>query len=765
LSNSTVTATQGTYKDLAGQRAAIPAPPEPAAVETIVLPIRGMTCAACQAHVERSLREAPGVQDATVNLLAHSARVIYAPAQSSPHDLVAVVDDAGYEASLPAAAGSAQASTHEDAEATASGSRRLLTMALITIATGAAMMWVGTHSTSVMGSGHALAILLGLITLTGMATAGAPVYQRAWRAARHGATNMHTLVALGTTAAFSYSTIAALWPSMLTRHHIRADLYYDSVLFILGFLLLGDWLQARARKRALDAVRTLAELEPAEAHILRNGQELQVPTATVLPDDVIVLRPGERIPVDGVVLRGTTSVDESLLTGESHPVAKSAGDALTAGSLNYDGSLEYRATAIGADSRLGQILRLVEQAQSSRAPMQQLADHVSRIFVPTIIALALATFIAWSFFDVSRAFAIAVAVLVVACPCAMGLAVPAALTIAVGRGAQLGVLFKGGDALERLALVDTVLLDKTGTLTEGRPSVAAIAPASGWSEEQLLQLAASAEQRSEHPLARAVLAAAKPLGLAMLSLDHFQARPGMGLEASVAGTRVLAGNPRLLQEHGIAVPETAGKPGTTALHIARDGVYIGTLLCSDALRGDAVDAIHALKTLGLRTIMLTGDTASAAQPIVAALGMDEVYAGLSPEQKLERIRTLQHNGARVLMAGDGINDAAAIAQADAGIGMGTGTELAREAGDAILLHSDLHALVAAVKLARATRRIMKQNLGWAAGYNLLAVPLAAGLLFPAFGILLSPAIASAAMALSSVSVLVNSLRLRHWRTA
>jgi Cu+-exporting ATPase len=295
---------------------------------------------------------------------------------------------------------------------------------------------------------------------------------------------MHTLVALGTLAAFGYSAAATLWPALLTRHHIRPDLYYDSVLFILGFLLLGNWLETRARKRALNAVRTLAELEPSQARILKDGRELSVPTATVLPDDIVVLRPGERVPVDGMVLRGSTTVDESLLTGESQPVAKSVGDTLIAGSLNYDGALEYRATAIGAESRLGQILRLVEQAQSSRAPMQQLADRVSAIFVPAIIALAVATFIAWSFFDVSRAFAIAVAVLVVACPCAMGLAVPAALTVAIGRGAQLGVLFKGGEALERLAHVDTVLLDKTGTLTEGRPSVVAVQPAENWTEDR-----------------------------------------------------------------------------------------------------------------------------------------------------------------------------------------------------------------------------------------------------------------------------------------
>jgi P-type Cu+ transporter len=730
-------------------------------VETVVLPISGMTCAACQTHVERSLRAAPGVVDATVNLLAHSARVMYEPSVSSLRELVAVVGESGYEAKLPRQTGEHEHDAHGGQHDHTAG-RHLLPTAVLTIVAAIVVMLMSMHPLTHV---TALAITLGAVTLLGMATAGAPVYQRAWRAALHRTTNMHTLVALGTLAAFGYSAAATLWPELLTRHHIRPDLYYDSVLFILGFLLLGNWLETRARKRALDAVRTLAELEPAQARILKEGRELSVPTGTVLPDDVVVLRPGERVPVDGIVLHGATSVDESLLTGESQPVAKSDGDTLIAGSLNYDGALEYRATAVGTESRLGQILRLVEQAQSTRAPMQQLADRVSAIFVPAIIGLAIATFIAWSFFDVSRAFAIAVAVLVVACPCAMGLAVPAALTVAIGRGAQLGVLFKGGEALERLAHVDTVLLDKTGTLTEGKPSVVAVLPAAGWTEDQLLELAASAEQRSEHPLARAVLHAAETRGLALLPIAAFQARPGMGLEATVNGAEVLAGNARLFEEHGIALPDVHAEPGTTPLHIAHAGTYAGTLLCRDALRSDAASALRALDEMHLQTIMLTGDTAASAQSLAETLGIRKVYAGLSPEQKLARIRELQQQGARVLMVGDGINDAAAIAQADSGIGMGTGTELAREAGDAILLHSDLAAMVAALKLARATRRVMKQNLGWAAGYNLLALPIAAGALWAAFGILLSPAVAGAAMAMSSLSVLLNSLRLRRWRPA
>lgn len=729
--------------------------------ETVVIPIQGMTCASCQAHVQRSLRAAPGVVDATVNLLAHSARVTYEPAHSSLHDLVNVVDEAGYQASLPTETAAA-AHDHMHDEGGPVNEKRQLIIAITTIAAAVVMMFASMHSSF---PPFAVGIVLGLVTLLGMVTAGADVYRRAWQAARHRTTNMHTLVALGTIAAFLSSAVATLWPESLLRHHIHPDLYYDSVLFILGFLLLGRWLEGRARKRALDAVRALAELSPSTTRILKDGQETEVPTSTVLPDDVVILRPGERVPVDGVILRGAGSVDESLLTGESEPVSKSAGDTLIGGSTNYDGALEYRATAVGSESRLGQILRLVEQAQSSRAPMQQLADRVSAIFVPAVIALAVLTFIVWSFFDLSSAVGIAVAVLVIACPCAMGLAVPAALAVGVGRGAQLGVLFKGGEALERLAAADTVVFDKTGTLTEGKPEVAAIQPAAGWTEDRLLQLAASAEQSSEHPLARAVLNAAQSRALALLPVQNFRAIPGMGLAATIDGADVLAGNARLFAEHNIALPAQSGEPGATPLHIAVSGTYAGTLLTRDTPRADARAALDQLRHLHLEPIMLTGDTPAAAQPMADALGIRQVYAGLSPEKKLEQIRALQQKSARVLMVGDGINDAAAIAQADSGIGMGTGTELAREAGDAILLHSDLGSMVAAIKLARQTRRVMKQNLGWAAGYNLLAIPVAAGVLWPAFGILLSPAIAGAAMAFSSVSVLLNSLRLRRWRPA
>jgi Cu+-exporting ATPase len=433
------------------------------------------------------------------------------------------------------------------------------------------------------------------------------------------------------------------------------------------------------------------------------------------------------------------------------------------GSLNFEGALEYRATSIGADSVLGQMMRLVEEAQGSRAPMQQLADRVSGVFVPTVLGLTLLTFVAWIALGggAGRAFAVSVAVLVIACPCAMGLAVPAALTVAIGRGAQLGVLFKGGESLERVARVDTVVFDKTGTLTEGKPVVTAVRAAAGFREEEVLALAAALERRSEHPLARAILRAAEDRGAIAPAAEAVRAVPGKGIQGMVDGRSVAAGNEALLREMGIAAA-ASGEPesGTTRMFVARDGAVVGTIEARDTLRATAKEAIAGLRRLGVRTAMLTGDTQATAEAIARAAGIDEVWAGLLPAEKLEKIRELQSEGRRVAMAGDGINDAAAISQADAGLAMGTGADLAREAGDAILLHGEPRQMLDAVLLARRALRTMRQNLGWAFGYNLLGIPIAAGALYPAFGILLSPAIASAAMALSSVSVLANSLRLR-----
>ncbi|MGC1159394.1 MAG: heavy metal translocating P-type ATPase [Acidobacteriaceae bacterium] len=732
----------------------------------VTLSVIGMTCAACQSHVERALRSTAGVRDASVNLLANSARVSFNPAVAKLEDLIASVREAGYDATLPNDSAAA-------ADETAADEGLLRAKALFTLSGGILVLllmnaqhWLAPISPVLFAvSPRTLQYVMLAITLAGMIWGGGIVYRQAWIAAIHRATNMNTLVALGTGAALAYSLAATTMPGVFHRHGLHPDVYYDAVLLILGFLLLGRWLDARAKRRTLDALHAFMKLQPQSAHLLREGHEIEVPLAEVIAGDIVVLRPGERVPVDGLVLTGVTSIDESLITGESLPVLRKPGDRIIGGSLNFDGALEYRATSIGSDSVLGQMMRLVEEAQSSRAPMQQLADRVSAVFVPIVLALTLATFLIWILAGggSGRAFAVSVAVLVIACPCAMGLAVPAALTVAIGRGAQLGVLFKGGESLERLASIDTLVLDKTGTLTEGKPEVAAIYPAASSTKDEVLALAVALERRSEHPLARAILGAAEKRNLSPPAAEQIHAVPGKGIQALVNGSRAAAGNAALMRDLGVAIPEnTVTEPGTTSMYIAHDGQLLGVIEARDILRKSAAATIAALRRLGIRTAMLTGDTASTADAIARAAGIDQVWAGLLPDQKLEKIRDLQQQGHRVAMAGDGINDAAAISQADAGLAMGTGADLTREAGDAILLHGEPRQILDALLLARQTLRVMRQNLGWAFGYNLLGIPIAAGVLYPAFGILLSPAIASAAMALSSVSVLSNSLRLRRF---
>jgi len=725
-----------------------------------------MTCAACQHHVEQALIEAPGVASARVDLMRHRAAVEFDPLLTEPAQLIQAIRGSGYDAVLPRSADST--SQKNDAELKAGWK------AAATIAAGAAAMLFSMPMATSDMSGIEWVIALptsqvrwALLIVTAVLAvwAGRAIYRSAWKALLHGETNMNTLVSLGTGVAFAYSAYVTLRPAS------GGNVYFDSVLLILGFLLLGKWLEARARHRALASVDALAQLQPSTARVRRGDSESVIPLDELAIGDLVVILPGERIPADAVIESGRTTVDESMLTGESVPLERSVGERVLAGSVNYDGAIAARVESAGAETTLAQIARLVEQAQGSRAPMERLADRASAVFVPVVLGLALLTFVGWliAAHDLAQAIASTVAVLVIACPCAMGLAVPAALTVAIGRGAQFGVLIKGGEALERLAGLQTVVMDKTGTLTMGKPVLTGIAALNGYAEFELLRWAAAAEDHSAHPLAHAVVAHARDAGLTWSPAASVQIVPGRGLTADVEGRPCLLGNLELLREWSVPLPDAAlPEAGVTRLWMALDEAGAGYRVAGffdarDALRPTAKAAVGWLRAHGLAVRMLTGDSASAAAPIAQAVGITEIAAGLLPADKVTRIRELQQRGLRVAMVGDGINDAAALAQADAGIAMGAGAALAQEAGDVLLLSSDPVGIATAIGLARATVSVMRQNLGWAAGYNVIGIPLAAGLLFPVFHLLLTPWMAAAAMAFSSVSVLLNSLRLRGWK--
>ena len=740
------------------------------ATESLTFPVIGMTCASCQHHVEDALRSTPGVESAHVDLMANRASVVFHPDVARPQALVDAIHDAGYDAVLPRTGESIQPGANQPEESWLKPG--------VTLAAGALVMLLSMPLGGQMGEADhflmrgmpwlyalpedPLRWFLLVVTAILMVWAGRGIYLSAVSALRHGTTNMNTLVSLGTGVAFAYSAYATLQPA--ANHQV----YFDAVLMIIGFLLLGKVLEARAKHRALAALDSLSRLRPATARRVVDGVQAVVPLAEIQIGDSVLVLPGERFPVDATITEGRTTVDESMLTGEPTPLDRQPGGRVLAGSLNYEGAVTCRADSLGEATVLSQITRMVQQAQGSRAPMERLADRASSIFVPVVLGLAVVTFAVWLVAAHSLPMAIAntVAVLVIACPCAMGLAVPAALTVAVGRGAQLGVLFKGGEALERLAHLNAIVLDKTGTLTVGRPVLAGVHSLAGHTENDLLRLAAAAEERSNHPLAHAVVDASRARGLVWKAAEDVQNMPGRGLTAKVEGHDCTLGNEVLFKEFSIPLPDAIAlpEPGVTRLWMALDNVPAGYFDARDALRPDAREAVAALRQSGLRVLMLTGDTALAAAPIAKQAGISEVEAGLDPAGKLARIRALQKSGLRVAMVGDGINDAAALAQADAGIAMGSGADLAQEAGDVLLLRAQPSAIPAALGLAQQTLRVMRQNLVWAAGYNVIGIPLAAGALYPAFHMLLSPWMAAAAMALSSVCVLANSLRLRGWQS-
>jgi len=592
---------------------------------------------------------------------------------------------------------------------------------------------------------------------------------------------MDTLVAVGTGAAFLYSVIATVGPGFFAAHGVATDVYYEAVIIIIALILTGNAFEARAKRQTSAALRALAQLQPKTARVVRGRDELDVPITHVTGGDVVIVRPGERVPVDGEVVSGSSAVDESMLTGESIPVMKTMGDRVIGGTINATGAFRYRATTLGSDSVLAQIVKLMRDAQGSRAPIQALADKVSAVFVPVVITLAIATFVVWfvgahvagalAGAAVVRAFAASVAVLIIACPCAMGLAVPTAVMVATGKGAELGVLIKGGEALQRAGDLTTVVLDKTGTVTEGKPTVTdlLVAPGSPMSVDAVLALVASMESSSEHPLADAIVRHAKGQSLSLRESTGFQSVTGRGAQGAVDGRAVMAGNEMLMREHGIDTTpvrsdaERLAADAKSTVYVAVDGKLAGVLAVADPIRATSRDAIARLHAMGLQVVMLTGDNQRTADAIARAAGVDRVVAGVLPEGKVAEIKRLQEEGRVVAMVGDGINDGPALVQADIGIAIGTGTDVAVEAADIALMRSDLRGVAQAIELSRRTMRTMKQNLFWAFIYNVIGIPVAAGALYPAFGLLLSPVLASAAMAFSSVSVVSNSLRLRRAR--
>jgi Cu+-exporting ATPase len=723
------------------------------------LRIHGMTCAACQTHVERALMSVAGVRAASVNLMAHTAHVVAEPAVAQ-QQLIEAVSLSGYTASPSQAASAAH-----NSESSRLGLRAVFSLTAGTFAMGL----------SIASSATATRWFLCLLSLAVMVFAAPEIYIAAWRAARHRSTNMNTLVALGTIAAFLSSFAATVAPSALARRGISSGVYYEAVILILAFLLSGRWLEAHARARATSALRSFAQLESSDARLLSpqaadfaTAPETLLPLDAITPGDIIRVLPGDRIPLDGIILQGRSSVDESMLTGEPLPVTRAVNDTVSGGTVNIDGVLILRATAVGSSSTLAQMQRLLKQAQSSRAPMQHLADRASAIFVPTVLALALVTFIVWCIYDSpARALSVAIAVLIIACPCAMGLAVPAAITVSIGAAAQHGLLIKGGESLERLSGIDTIALDKTGTLTEGRPRIAKFIPSphAQLDTATLLAYAVAAERLSTHPLAQAVVEFAENhLKLPTPPrIEDLTILPGTGLTATVADHSLAIGNASLLNAE---VPAELAAPANfahaTPLYLLYDHQPQAVFFAVDELRSTAAAAVAELKKLHVHPIIFTGDLATSVAPIAREAHIDDVRADLLPADKLTLIHDLQSQGKKVGMAGDGINDAAALAQADAGLALAAGSDLAREAGDILLLHNDLRLIPAAIALARRTTHTMRQNLAWALIYNVIGLPIAAGVLYPRFHLLLNPVLASAAMALSSVSVLLNSLRLRRF---
>ncbi len=747
-----------------------------AATRKSIFPVSGMTCASCVARVEEALNSVPGVVSVNVNLASEKATVEYIEG-TEVVDMRQAVKDAGYELGT-------EAETLEDV-ATASqreinNVRNRFILAVVLAGAIMALMWMPFFT----GKPY----LLWALATPVQFWAGLRFYRGAWGALKHRTADMNTLIAVGTSAAYFYSVVAVLFPALFTAGGLEANLYFDTSAMIVALILLGRFLEARAKGRTSEAIKKLIGMQSKTALVVRDGNEIEIPVDDVQVGDLILMRPGEKVPVDGIIRQGNSSIDESMITGESIPVEKEAGSEVIGATMNKTGSFQFEATRIGKDTTLAQIVRLVEEAQGSKAPIQRLADVIASYFVPVVIGIAVLTFIIWYFLGPAPALTFAflnfIAVLIIACPCALGLATPTAIMVGTGKGAEYGVLIRSAEALESLHKVSIVLVDKTGTLTRGEPEVTDIIAATPYSQEEVIGLAASVERESEHPLAEAVVRASRERGLELSPADNFNAIPGHGAEASVAGKKVILGSIKLIKDRGLSLGEMekiSGNlwlKGRTVMFLGVDGKVVGIIGLADTLKPDAKDVMAGLHKMGIEAVMLTGDNQRTAEAIAREVGIDRVLAEVLPEHKAGEVKKLQDARNVVVMVGDGINDAPALAQADVGMAIGTGTDVAMETGDITLMGGKLEGIATAISLSRRTMRAIRQNLFWAFAYNTALIPVAAGILYLAFGntgvpsglqfILgnygfLNPILAAAAMAASSITVVSNSLRLRSFK--